>query len=147
MRIEKGHVAGPELDGRTTPADLGLGRLVSAKKNFIGKRAAAAPGLPPIPRGPHLVGLVPADGKTPIRAGAQLIVSKDTPPPVPMIGYVTSVTYSPTLGHPIALALLANGARRMGETIIAASPMSGDFVPVRVVAPHFYDPEGKRQNG
>ena len=36
LRIEKGHVAGPELDGRTTAADLGLGRMVSSKKSFIG---------------------------------------------------------------------------------------------------------------
>ncbi len=146
MRIEKGHVAGAELSGQTTPADLGLGRLVSAKKHFIGKALLQRPATAD-PARPALVGLVPADGTTPIRAGAQLIVSKDMLPPVPMIGYVTSVTYSPTLGHPIALALLANGARRMGETIIAASPLSGDNVPVRVVAPHFYDPEGKRQNG
>jgi heterotetrameric sarcosine oxidase alpha subunit len=146
LRIEKGHVAGPELSGQTTAADLGLGRLVSTKKDFIGKALLQRPATAD-PARPALVGLVPVDGKTPIRAGAQLIVSKDTPPPVPMVGYVTSVTYSPTLGHPIALALLANGARRHGETIVAASPMSGDFVAVRVVAPHFYDPEGKRQNG
>ena len=94
MRIEKGHVAGPELSGQTTPADLGLGRLVSAKKNFIGKPLLQRAGTAD-PARPALVGLVPVDGKTPIRAGAQLIVSKDTPPPVPMIGYVTSVDLQP----------------------------------------------------
>jgi methylglutamate dehydrogenase subunit C len=57
------------------------------------------------------------------------------------------VTWSPTLGHPIALALLANGPRRMGETMIAASPLSGDFVQVQVRSPYFFDPEGARQNG
>ncbi|WP_227591756.1 hypothetical protein, partial [Klebsiella aerogenes] len=45
MRIEKGHVAGPELDGRTTPADLGLGRMVSAKKAFVGKVLLGREGL------------------------------------------------------------------------------------------------------
>ena len=33
-----GHVAGPELDGRTIPYDVSLEGLVS-KKNFIGKRS------------------------------------------------------------------------------------------------------------
>ncbi|MEM6409746.1 MAG: sarcosine oxidase subunit alpha family protein, partial [Pseudomonadota bacterium] len=38
LRIEKGHVTHAEIDGRMTPADLGLGRMVSKKKaDFIGK--------------------------------------------------------------------------------------------------------------
>jgi sarcosine oxidase subunit alpha len=146
MRIEKGHVAGPEINGQTTPADLGLGKLVSTKKEFIGKALLQRPALVD-PNRPTLVGLVPVDGKTPIRAGSHLVIDPKVEPPVPMIGHVTSVTWSPTLGHPIALALLANGPRRMGETMIAASPLSGDFVQVQVRSPHFFDPEGARQNG
>ena len=64
-----------------------------------------------------------------------------------MVGYVTSVTYSPALGHPIALALLANGAKRLGQTIVAASPLTNTRVAVRVVGSCFYDPQGVRQNG
>ena len=37
MRIEKGHISGPELNGTTTPRDLGLGGMVSTKKDFIGR--------------------------------------------------------------------------------------------------------------
>jgi DNA-binding transcriptional LysR family regulator len=37
MRIEKGHAAGNELNGQTTAADLGLGRMMSKKKDFIGR--------------------------------------------------------------------------------------------------------------
>ncbi len=38
MRIEKGHVTHSEINGTTTPEDLGLGRLVSPKKrDFIGR--------------------------------------------------------------------------------------------------------------
>ncbi|HEY0290895.1 MAG TPA: sarcosine oxidase subunit alpha family protein, partial [Hansschlegelia sp.] len=37
MRIEKGHAAGPELNGATTGADLGMGRMMSKKKDFIGR--------------------------------------------------------------------------------------------------------------
>ena len=39
LRIEMGHVAGPELDGRTIPYDVSLEGLVSKKKDFIGKRS------------------------------------------------------------------------------------------------------------
>ena len=45
MRIEKGHVAGNELDGRTTADDLGLGRMMSSKKDFVGRVMAARPAL------------------------------------------------------------------------------------------------------
>src|SRR5256885_10782944 len=45
LRIEKGHIAGPELDGRTTADDLGLGSLVSTRKDFIGRRLSQRPAL------------------------------------------------------------------------------------------------------
>jgi len=40
MRLEKGHVAGGELNGTATAADLGLGRMMSAQKDCIGSGAA-----------------------------------------------------------------------------------------------------------
>ena len=45
MRIEKGHVAGGELNGTTTAADLGLGKMMSSKKDYIGRMMAAREGL------------------------------------------------------------------------------------------------------
>jgi sarcosine oxidase subunit alpha len=43
LRIEKGHAAGPEVNGQTTASDLGLGKMMSAQKDFIGPiRAPAA---------------------------------------------------------------------------------------------------------
>ena len=44
MRIEKGHVAGNEINGQTTARDLGLGRMMSSKKDYIGRVMARAPG-------------------------------------------------------------------------------------------------------
>jgi heterotetrameric sarcosine oxidase alpha subunit len=146
MRIEKGHVAGPEINGQTTPADLGLARLVSAKKHFVGRRLLERPALADTAR-PRLVGLEPVDGVTPIPAGAQLVDDRRVPPPVPMLGHVTSPTFSPTLGRPIALALLKGGTARQGETVTAAAPLDNSFLPVRVVAPVFYDPAGERLHG
>jgi sarcosine oxidase subunit alpha len=45
MRIEKGHVAGGELNGTTTAADLGLGKMMSTKKDYIGRMMASREGL------------------------------------------------------------------------------------------------------
>ena len=43
MRIEKGHVAGNELNGQTTARDLGLEKMMSRKKDYIGRVMAARP--------------------------------------------------------------------------------------------------------
>jgi sarcosine oxidase subunit alpha len=146
MRIEKGHVAGSEINGQTTPADLGFARLVSAKKYFVGRRLLERPALQDKAR-PSLVGLAPVDGLTPIPAGAQLVENARTRPPVPMLGHVTSATFSPTLNRPIALALLTGGSARKGDTVTAAAPLDGIFVKARVVDPVFYDPAGERLHG
>jgi sarcosine oxidase subunit alpha len=147
MRIEKGHVAGPELDGRTTPFDLGMGRLVRMEKDFVGRRSLDRPGLRDHAR-KRLVGLVPEDGRTRLRAGANLVRDPEAAPPVAIEGHVTSATWSPTLGHPIALALLARGAERKGERLHAVFPLAaGGTTAVRVVDPVFVDPEGRRVHG
>ena len=59
MRIEKGHVAGAELNGTTTAHDLGLGRMMSAQKDYIGRVLAGRPGLV-APDRPALVGVKPS---------------------------------------------------------------------------------------
>ena len=147
MRIEKGHVAGPELDGNTTPEDLGLGRLVSSKKvDFIGRRALSRPAFMDGQRH-RLVGFVPVDGTTRLRAGSQIVVDSRLPPPVPMIGRITSVADSPTLGRPIGLGFLAGGMARKGEVLHAVFPLANQWTAVRVTEPVFYDPAGERLHG
>jgi heterotetrameric sarcosine oxidase alpha subunit len=146
MRIEKGHVAGAEIDGRATADDLGLGRLAGAKTDFVGWRSLARPGFVD-PARKKLVGLVPVNGRTRLRAGAHLVEDAAARPPVPMLGHVTSPAFSPTLGHPIALAFLSGGLARKGQILHAAFPLAGETVPVRVVDPVFVDPKGERLNG
>ncbi|RDD61542.1 2Fe-2S iron-sulfur cluster-binding protein [Ferruginivarius sediminum] len=143
MRIEKGHVTGAELHGRTTAADVGLGRMMSTKKDYIGRRMVERPGIA-APERPSLVGLVPADGTSPLHGGAHLL-----PRGVPTTaendeGYITSPAYSPELGHWIALGLLKNGPDRIGETVRMVDLVRGADIPVKVVSPIFVDPEGKR---
>ena len=148
LRIEKGHVAGPELNGRTTPDDLGLGRLVSAKKpDFIGKHLRERPALKDAAR-LRLVGLVPADGTSKLRPGAQIVAEPVPTLPGKSLGHIASAAHSPVLGHSVALALVSGGLARKGETLYAAFPLEeGATVPVRVVDPVFVDPDGKRLHG
>jgi glycine cleavage system aminomethyltransferase T/NADPH-dependent 2,4-dienoyl-CoA reductase/sulfur reductase-like enzyme len=143
LRIEKGHVAGAEIDGRTTPADLGLGRMARAEKDFVGKRLLERPALAGGNR-MALVGLIPADRGSRLRAGAQLTLDAAGAPPVPMVGHITSACFSPHMGHPIALALVEGGGARAGETLYARFPLRNETVAVKVVSPVFVDPEGKR---
>jgi sarcosine oxidase subunit alpha len=143
MRIEKGHPAGPELNGQTTAHDLGMGKLLATKKDFIGRALAARPALNDSSR-PRLVGLKPADGATALRAGAHLLKLGAEPVAANDDGWITSAAFSPTLGHPIALAMLAGGPARHGETIRVYDPIRNGDTLAEVVAPVFYDPSGSR---
>ena len=149
LRIEKGHVAGGELDGRTTAADLGLGRLVRKGGGFVGAVLSQREALLN-PLRPVLVGLEPVDGKSPIRAGSQLVATEleaRAGGVVAKQGFVSSATPSPLLGHPIALAFLENGTVRHGQEVVAASPISNEYVRVRVVSPVFHDPDNSKMKG
>ena len=72
MRIEKGHVAGNEINGQLTARDLGLGRMMSKKKDYIGRVMAQRPALVE-PDRPALVGFQPVDRKARLRAGAHFL--------------------------------------------------------------------------
>jgi sarcosine oxidase subunit alpha len=142
MRIEKGHPAGPELTGQTTAHDLGMSKLLSKRKDFIGRAMATRPALTDAAR-PTLVGLKPADGTTILRAGSHLLPVGADAVAANDQGWITSATQSPTLG-PIALAMLCNGPARHGEQIRVYDPVrNGDTIAV-IVPPVFYDPEGTR---
>jgi methylglutamate dehydrogenase subunit C len=145
MRIEKGHVAGGELNGWTTAADLGLGRMV-ARKDHIGRVMALRPALAD-PARPRLVGLKPVDGTSAIRAGAHLLPAGAAAVAANDQGHVSSACFSPTLGHPIALGFLRDGARRHGETVVVHDPVRGADVLAQVCDPVFYDSEGARLRG
>ena len=146
MRIEKGHPAGNELNGQTTAADLGFGRMMSQKKDFIGRVMAQRPGLTD-PARPALVGLKPVRRDQRIRAGAHLLAPGAEPVAANDQGHVTSACFSPTLGHAIALGLLAHGPSRHGEQVVVHDPVRGADVIAEVCDPVFVDPEGVRVRG
>jgi len=143
MRIEKGHPAGNELNGQTTARDLGLARMVSKNKDCIGGVLSERPDLNR-EDGLALVGFKPVDANNQLKAGAHFIAKGNTPSLENDEGWMTSVAYSPTLGHSIGLGFIKRGADRLGETVIAADPIRGESTEVEIVSPHFFDPEGER---
>ena len=146
MRIEKGHPAGNELNGQTTAGDLGMAKMLSKKKDFIGRIMAQRPSLV-APERPTLVGLKPVDPAARLRAGAHLLKKGAAAVAANDDGYVTSAAFSPTLGHSIALALLAHGPERHGERIVVHDPVRGGDLEAEVCGPVFVDPEGVRVRG
>ena len=145
MRIEKGHVAGSEINGWPTADDLGLGWMVSPKKEhaYIGRMMSAREGLND-PGREQLVGLKAIDPSEPIPCGAHLIGDGALNSPEADHGYITAVTWSPTLNGHIALGLLKRGRERHGEQVRAANPLQRYEVMVEVCDPVFYDPENAR---
>src|SRR5262249_50872705 len=71
LRIEKGHVTGAEINGRTSVHDLGLEKMFSMKKDFVGKPLALRPALTDADR-KQLVGIRSLDGR-PVSSGAHLV--------------------------------------------------------------------------
>jgi sarcosine oxidase subunit alpha len=143
MRIEKGHVGGPELNGTTTAADVGLGKMASKKKDYIGRVLAERPGLTN-PVRPRLAGFRPVDRAARLRSGAHFVGRNTEPVAANALGHMTSVAYSPSLGHWVGLGFLSGAEARMGEIIRAYDPVRGEDTLVEVVSPTFYDSEGAR---
>jgi sarcosine oxidase subunit alpha len=140
LRIEKGHIeTGAEIDGRRTPGDLDLQRMLRAKGGYVGAPALARPALAD-PHRLRFVGLEAISGAA-IPEGAMLLTKAGGRAE----GHVTSAGLRlDGTGAGIALGLVEAGPGRMGETLIAASPSRGRSVPVRVTSPVFHDPEGAR---
>lgn len=136
LRIEKGHISGPELDGRTTIADVGLGGMASTKKQYIGSVLKQREGLI-APHRKKMVGLISQDHK-PLKAGSHILHSAKN------VGHITSTTYSPALEKYIALALIEHGDTLIDKQLIATYPLNNEQNNVLVVDPHFYDKEGDR---
>ncbi|CUH83282.1 sarcosine oxidase subunit alpha family protein [Thalassovita mediterranea] len=142
MRIEKGHAVAAELNGTTTAANLGMGRMVSKKKDSIGSTLSERDGLN-AEGDLRLVGLKPVQSGE-VVAGAHLMNATGPVDAKHDQGYVTSAAYSPILETSIGLGFLKDGANRMGETLRMVNPLEGQEVLVEVVSAHFVDPEGGR---
>jgi sarcosine oxidase subunit alpha len=125
-----------------TPDDAGLGWAIGRDKaDFIGKRSIERAAMQ-APQRRQLVGLRTLDPGTALEEGAQLVESAGQKPPMILLGHVTSSYFSAALGHSIALAMVAGGRARHGQTMFV--PMPDGDIAVRVTSPVFYDPDGAR---
>jgi glycine cleavage system aminomethyltransferase T len=144
LRVEKGHAAGPEIDGRTTLDDLGLGRMAK-QRSFVGSVLRQRPALFETGR-PRLVGLECLEPEKRLRPGSALF-----DPGEPAAGHgrgrITSVTWSPTLAKYIALGLYGGEGDAEGREVVTVHPIRNESVSARIVSPVFLDPEGERLRG
>lgn len=146
MRVEKGHAAGSELNGTTTALNLGMGRMVSKKKDSIGSTLSEREALNQ-PDALMLVGIKPLEPENKVTAGGHLMKNDGPVDAAHDQGYVTSAIYSPILNSSIGLGLLKNGGDRLGEKMRLVSPLTDLTVEVEIVSAHFVDPEGERLRG
>ena len=154
LRAEKGYIiVGQDTDGTQTPHDLNMSWVVSKKKEFIGKRSFLLPHLK-APGRLQLVGLLPENGEEVIPEGAYITVLDAKPDEQGLpagrqgktahTGFVTSAYYSPALGRSFALALIAGGLNRMGETVTV--PLPGKQLRVTICDAVFIDKENLRRD-
>ncbi|MGH6908090.1 MAG: glycine cleavage T C-terminal barrel domain-containing protein, partial [Aestuariivirga sp.] len=143
MRIEKGHVAGGELNGTTTAADLGLGKMMSPKKDYIGRMMAGREGLMDKNR-QCVVGIRPIDKAAQLRSGSHLLKRNDPPSMANDQGYISSVAWSPMLGMWLGLALVANGRARHGEIVKVFDGLRNIHMLGEICDPMHYDKENKK---
>ena len=138
LRIEKGHlVVGGEIDGRMTPHDLALDKMLNKAGGYIGASGLSRPALAE-PGRQHLVGLEAIEGNIP--EGSMLVTREGGA----VQGHVSAAAFRVMEGGAIALGRLENGFNRHGEELIATSPTRGQKARVRVVHPHFHDIAGER---
>ncbi len=143
LRIEMGHVAGSELDGRTIPYDNSLEGLLSKKKDFIGKRSLTRKAFTADDR-QKVVGVVPLDKKTSIPEGSHLVKNSNAPLPNPKLGYISASCWSVEHDNPFSLAILKDGKNMIGEKLFVMSPLKNKVIPVEIVSSHYVDPKGER---
>ncbi len=137
LRIEKGHiVTGAEVDGRTSPHDLGLSKMLR-RRGYIGWAALQRHDFQRADR-LRLVGLENVEGALP--EGAMILPADGAAPE----GHVTSAGRRVLGEGAIGLGLVKAGPDRLGEELVVSSPTRGLRGRVKLVAPIFHDPEGTR---
>ena len=136
LRIEKGHVeTGGEIDGRTSAHDLRLEKMLNPRGGYIGEAGMNRPFFQD-PQRLQLVGLESLEGAIP--EGSMLVEKAGDAAQ----GHVTGSGLRTLQSGFIALGLLQGGRSREGETLTCWSGVRKQAVRARIVAPHFYDPQG-----
>ncbi len=139
LRLEKGHIiVGQDTDGLTHPIEADMAWAISRKKPyFVGGRTIAMYEARSLRR--KLAGFEIADYSAPVPKECHLVIRDGD-----IVGRVTSVARSPTLGKVIGLAYVAPDQAAPGSSITIKAD-GGSLVEAKVVRLPFYDPQGKRQ--
>jgi len=143
LRIEMGHVAGSEIDGRVIASDLSLEGMLSKKKDFIGKRSLNREAFLD-PNREKIVGVVPLDKKSMIPEGSHLVSDSNASLPNPKLGHISASCWSVEYNNPFSLAILKDGKKKIGEKLFAVSPLKNKNIEVEIVSSHYVDSKGKR---
>jgi len=146
LRIEKGFITHGEIHGRVTAFDIGMDRMISAKKDCIGKTLANREGLLDEGR-EQLMGFKPVGAVKQLTGGAHLYNEGDEATPAFDQGYLTSVAFSPTFGHFLAQGFVRGGQARLGDRMRMVDQMREIETIVEVCDPVFFDPKGERTRG
>ncbi len=140
LRVEKGYLVSSEINGQTTPLDLGMEALVRLGNPCLGRELLDRAAFQEATR-PRLVGLRALDGHGQFLAGAQLTGAESATRPC---GHVTSSVFSPTFGEWLGLALVARNLTLEGTILTARDPLRSSHTAVRIVSPVHFDATGAR---
>jgi aminomethyltransferase len=143
LRLEAGlPLYGHDLTTATDPVSADLGFAISKRRRREGGYRGAARIASLLAHGPaaRRVGLK-LDGRLPAREGAAVLVGEE------QVGHVTSGGFSPTLGHPIAMAYVDVAHSICGTVLsidVRGKRLSAEVVPLPFV-PHRYRRPGARK--
>ncbi len=140
LRLEKGHILiGQDTDALSSPDELGMGwALAMGKPFFVGKRSVELRRRLGVAR--RLVPLTFPAGTAGL--GESCLVLDGGRP----AGHLTSVAYSPTLGHSVALAFVPAAQADPGARVTVKG-RDGRLIVGTVQAHAFVDPANERQAG
>jgi sarcosine oxidase subunit alpha len=138
LRLEKGHIiVGQDTDGLTNPIEAGMDWALAKKKAFyVGKRSIEMQAAKGITR--KLVGFTVTDSSGPVPKECHLVIRSGQ-----IVGRITSVVKSPTLGKVVGLAYLPLDMTDAGQRFEIR--VDGVMVSAEVVPTPFYDPDNARQ--
>jgi aminomethyltransferase len=136
LRLEAGlPLYGHDLSPETSPAEAGLGFAINRRRRTTGGFPGAERVLPELVHGParQRIGLA-LEGRQAAREGSIIYYENK------IVGEITSGNFSPSLGHPIALAYCASAHASPGTLL--EIEVRGKRLPARVVSlpfvPHRY---------
>ncbi len=145
LRLEAGLcLCGHDIDSATTPVEAALEWSIQKSRRNGGARAGGFAGADRIlgqlesGAATRRVGLK-AEGRAPVREGAQLFADATSPAPV---GKVTSGGFGPSLNAPVAMGYLPAALTSVGTQVFAE--VRGQRLPLKVAATPFVPNTYKR---